>query len=831
MAWIHPKMTWLLLLVTACSSVRYEADDPDRRVWPISRKTQILVATEADVLRQPVRDMGKLTAGVTEAPVPSLEGEAILKDRAWRYGCDGVGQAHEERVTTPKAGYQWSARCWRSAAFPTDGGKIVQTAAERARLEAAANPPPPEPAPPVVAPHVAGGKAKGKSAAPVVAPAAAANAPVVAPPPAYVPTQKVLRGEQPTLFQTKKVQDFEPQAARKAPVAEDPVAQARARAAAKEQEEAERAKAEQAMKAAAVEAERQERESKANAARQKVADAAAAKKAKEDAQKQKAADAAAARKAKVDADRQKAEEAAIARAAKAAALEAAKAAAVAAAKASAIAAAEEKRVQAEAARKAKVEAAKSEAQRKADAEAAAKKAKEDAADAEAKRKAAEAEAQARKVAEAKRLAAVEDEAQRTAAAKQAIEDKSSAGQIAFLVKWPLAPESAAVYAALQLAAAQESANWLGAVQCVAQTQLVQRALQPPTVQDDLQELKATGVRTLMPREVVCNLAVHNPTTQPVVMDVELAGVLAHTFLAPKQSATVKQTVRCQPNGTPAKANVGGVLEYRYGCQVQARARLVGLRPAAAEMAVDKRAGDPTAPLDVYAKVWQAMPGTRLGQVYADVVSERRRREQDEISDVRGEVTLLSKPAAGRPTPIRVQMKNTANRDLTVLYTVGTGRDERLQLAKGGTQEIMLNTLPNLTPDLHIVAVLPRLRSVDWLVGSWVLQDARLVLLPDGHGGLLVFPLVFDKNEIWTAQPIQAEEIGGIFRFKMQASGAWLGALMGQIPDTCLNGCQVDFVLKASDQDHYVIGGARQLMVNLATGPAKATALMVEDEAR
>lgn len=435
---------------------------------------------------------------------------------------------------------------------------------------------------------------------------------------------------------------------------------------------------------------------------------------------------------------------------------------------------------------------------------------------------------ARKQAETDKLGAIEAVAQRKAAAKQALEDKAIAPQIDFLSRWPDTEDSAAVFAALQRGAVEESANWLSEVKCAPAAETVERRLPPPTLAADLAEAKTTRWRSLLPRDVQCSYAVRNPTSQPVILDIDLPGGRAHRFLAAKQSGTVKEGLRCQPEGAPQKSVAAGVVEYRYGCAMAGASRVVGLRLAAGEIAIDKRAADPTAPLETLAKVWQTLPNTRLGQVYMYVIAERLRRATEDVSQVNGQLTVLQKPAADQPTPVRVAFRNTSGHDVTVLYTVGTGRDERLLLPKGGAQEVMLKALPNIEPDLRVTGVLPRLRSIDWLVGSWQSGAARLVLLPTASGGTAAFALVADATGMRHAVPAVTEQAGGVVTFKAAVGGAWLASLLGKVPEVCAATCEAQFTLKLSDQELYTIGGPRLLVVEVAAGGAKAMVKLTED---
>jgi hypothetical protein len=253
-----------------------------------------------------------------------------------------------------------------------------------------------------------------------------------------------------------------------------------------------------------------------------------------------------------------------------------------------------------------------------------------------------------------------------------------------------------------------------------------------------------------------------------------------------------------------------------------------VRPAAAELAIDKRAADPQSPLEVLAKVWQARPTTRLGPAYAAAVSDRLRREQEDVAVVSGKATALGKPVPEQNLPLRVEFRNLAPRDLTVLYTAGTGRDERLLLPKGGQQELTVQGRPGQNYEVQVTRILPKLRSFEWLWGSWQLGGARLVMLPDGKGGLLAFALVVDANaqRVAVVSPVQVE--AGVLRWQASVDSGYLSALLPKLPAACAKQCDAQFSAKLSDQDQYTPLGPRLLVVEIQAGDAKAVVKWSED---
>lgn len=778
----------LLVPLVGCSGVDLEPANPRARVRPISRKVGAPVVTDAATLPQPVVNLGLLALPASADPGSEADAVEDFAARAWRFGCDALMSPQLQDAPPPKTGKRWVIHCLRSARFPTDGAPPAAVAATP---------------PPAAAPEPA---AEAKPAEPPATPPAAAAKPAAVPAkPAAAPAKAAAAPAAPAPAAPAKSPAADPEQLRKS--ADDAAAKAKAAA-------AEAAAAAAKAKAAAAEADRQ---AKADAAAQAKADAAEAAR-----QRQEAAEAA--RKAKAEAAAQAKADAAEAARQRQEAAEAerkAKAEAAAKAKADAQEAAQQRKQAAEAEQKAKAEAA---AKAKADAEEAARQRK---LAAEAEQKAQDEAAEKAKV-EAERAAAAERVAASKAAARQAIEDRNSAALIDFLVQHPDAPEATAVHAALQTVAVEETANWLSEVQCTPSKETAARRLPPPTLTADLAAAKVTTWRSRVARELQCSFAVRNPSPHAVLVELELAGNRTTRFLAPRQSGPVKQNLRCRP-AAPASSVQDGALEVQWGCEAAGPSRLIGVRPAAAELAVDKRAADPAAPLDVLAKVWQARPATRLGPAYAAAVSDRLRREQEDVSAVSGKATVLGKAAPDQNVPLRVEFRNLAPRDLTVLYTAGTGRDERLLLPKGGQQELTVQGRPGQNYEVQVTRILPKLRSLDWLWGSWQLGGARLVVLPDGKGGLLAFALVVDANaqRLAVVSAIQVE--AGVLRWKASVDAGYLAGLLPKVPAACAKQCEVQFSARLSDQDQYTPLGPRLLVVEVQAGDAKAVVKWAEDQ--
>ncbi len=445
----------------------------------------------------------------------------------------------------------------------------------------------------------------------------------------------------------------------------------------------------------------------------------------------------------------------------------------------------------------------------------------EAADKEAAKK-AEAEAEkARKEAAAK-AAGEEATAARKAAAKQALEDGHTPALIEFLGKYPNSDDSPPVFAALQRAAVEESPNWLSDDKATPSTEIVERRLAAPaTLKADLDETKAVTWRWMLPRNVAVSYTLRNPTAVPVVVELDLPPGRTHRLVGAKATLTVKQVLPCIA-GAPEKAVRDGALEYRAACQLANASKLVGIRPAAAEVAIDRRVGDPDAPLEVFAKVWKEYPNSRLITAHLDSITDQLRRRAEQITAVEGKLTLLAKVTPGKQTPVRVQFHNSAGRDVTVLYGVGTGRDERLLLPHNGGQELALQTLVGLTPELHVFGLLPSLRTPQWLVGNWLLNGARLAILPSPSGGWWAFALVVDETGSRRAVFSPFQLVAGVGTAEFQVTTAFADAI--GVKSGCTPNCVAKLKLRLSDQDQYVVGGSRFLVTEITVGdkpvPAK-----------
>jgi hypothetical protein len=218
-----------------------------------------------------------------------------------------------------------------------------------------------------------------------------------------------------------------------------------------------------------------------------------------------------------------------------------------------------------------------------------------------------------------------------------------------------------------------------------------------------------------------------------------------------------------------------------------------------------------------------VPGSRLAQVFLESVNAELRRRAEDTAAVPGELTVLQPPKPDQPTPVRVKFKNTAAIDLTVLFSAGTGRDERLLLPKGASQEVLLRTLPGLDPELRVLAVLPQLRSVAWLTGNWGLDKARLVVLQTGDGNLHAFALTSDDAGMRRAVPVTVELVAGVVKLAANVPVAWAESLVGAGLACAGGACDLAMTVRLSLQDQYAVGGARVLVVEAEAGGKKSAA--------
>lgn len=849
------KMFWLIGLATAAcgSSVQFERALGTGRYPAMPPHVPIEIRPEVDDLPQPALVLGELRLHVTKTSTPQGKAEEALLDAAGAYGCDALAAIREERVDVAKKGkddeleYQWVAKCVRTA----KADAVAMASPGRARKVTA----PPEPTP---------AEKEQKRLA-----AEAEKARKDAEKAAAIAAKKEKEAKAAAEAAEKERQRLEKAAAvkddteRKRKEAEEELRKREAEQAERErkrkeadQAEKDRKDAEEKAKreAEATEKERKRKEAEADKAK-KEADAKAKKDAEaaEKDRKKKEAEAEKAKKEAEDKARKEAEAAEKERKKKDAAAEKDRKAAEEKTKKDAEAAdkkakeeaakksADDKKTADERAKQQAEEKAKREADEKAkqQADEKAKRAAEDKAKAEAEQKAKDEAA--RKEADEKAKAEAEEKARKEAEGagkkngkeakggkpvdwktryEQAQAEDTEAAWLDLLNGMPEGEDSDRAFERLQKVARNRASVWLTTEPPKVSTDEVESAAigDPAQLKRELADAGATTARFMLPKEYMQPWTLHNPTKQAVVIDVRTAGSRLVRQLDGGGSASGVLKGPCSPLGPPLRSKVGLVLEYRFGCDVAKITPRIGLvRPAKRDLAIDRKAADGEASLEAIAKLWTANPATRLADVQLQAVEEAMQRRGDDANQVSGRVHILDRAGPAAPLPVRVELSNRSGRDLTVVFEVGTGRDERLSVARKSTESIRFELPPGKTPDLKIKAAVPRLRSTDWLVGLWGFQGISIVVLPAPGGGLAA----------WAVEPAAGEDASPklhAFAVKISAADVTfeaeppgliaLALFADKTPAACEKRCALAVRIKLNDQDRFIAGAGRVLLASV-----------------
>jgi hypothetical protein len=583
-------------------------------------------------------------------------------------------------------------------------------------------------------------------------------------------------------------------------------AQARAEAAAKEEAQAKaQARAAQEARQAAEEA-KKVAEAKTKADKQAADEAKKAAEAKTKADKQAADAARKSAQAKAKADKQAADEARKAAETKA---KADKQAADEARKAAETKAKADKQA-AEDARKAAETKAKADKQAADEARKAAEiKAKADKQAADEARKAAEIKAKADKQAA--------DEA-RKAAETKAKADKQAADEARKAAETKAEPEPVP---AVKPVPAPVAESWV-------QTELVSISAElvdvRPTgdlaaAERDRAAAGASQTRWVAPRDYVLRWQLRNPTKQPAVVRVALPGGQVTRFLAPGARASGTWTAPCKPDGVGQGSKVGSQWQVELACGTQLAGVVQSVRSAQQEWATDKQALTDNASLQAQARVWRAHPDTQLWDVLLAATNELLRRRSEDPGAIVGRVLVERPLKAGVPTLAVVTLRNTTNRDLTVVFDVGTGRDERLLVAKQSSVEARLPVPTGATPILTYRGFLPALRSLDWLTGVWTFGGATLLLLPTPNGlqAVVLEPgLAQDAPAHAKVYPVTMD--GQVAVLTGELPGLFVLALFGdKTPAACGERCSGTLRLPLLAQEGYVPGAGRALHAEVEAG--------------
>lgn len=810
------------MAVAGCgSTVQFERALGSGRYPAMPGNAAIAMATDIASLPQPTVVLGELRLAATKGSTPQGRAEELLLDVAGRYGCDAIAEVRQERVDAygTKTGnpdadmeYQWAAKCVRTA------------------------------------------KAEAIALAASPRPRAAAARPAVNT--AEIEQKKLVAEAEKARKDAERLAALAAEKEKQAKVAAEAAEKERIRI-----EKAEKARLEAERKRREAEEEQRRREAEQAERERKRKEAEAEDRAKKEAEERARKEAEAADKelrkkeAEIDKARKDAEEKArkyaelteAERKRKEAAAGKARKDAEDRARKDAEAAAEKERKhrEAEAQKQAKADAKKAGDQAKRDAEVKAKqeaddkarKEVEDAARKEAEDRARrEAEDKARKEAEDKARQVAEDRARREADAAARKTGKGTkdgkvvdwkvrfdaAGAEDTETSWlellgamPDGEDSDRAFERLQHAARARAGAWLSLDAAKVAGDEIEAAPvgDPGQLKRELAEAGATTSRFLVPREYAQGWTLRNPTRHPVVVDLRTATGRIVKLLDAGATASGTWKAPCPPLGPPLRSKVGLVLEYRFGCDMARNApRLGAVRPARRDLAIDRKAGDPEASPETVARLWTANPATRLADVHLWAVEDAMRRRSDEVAQVSGKVAQGERTAAGGQA-IKVELRNNSARDLTVIFEVGTGRDERLTVAHKSTESIRLELPPGKAPELHLKGVVPKLRSLDWLVGLWSFQGVSLVILP-GQSGL----------QAWAVEPAAGDDASPkLHAFAVRLLGTEvvleaeppglvaLALFADKTPAACDKRCALAVKIKLTDQDRFIAGAGRVLL--------------------
>ena len=335
----------------------------------------------------------------------------------------------------------------------------------------------------------------------------------------------------------------------------------------------------------------------------------------------------------------------------------------------------------------------------------------------------------------------------------------------------------------------------------------------------VEEAHATGSRFLTPREYSYRYTLKNPASRPVALDVELPGQRLRRVLAAGQQVAVPATVACIPHGAVTTRMAETILEFHFECNADSSARVLSVRPIERELLLDRRAADPDVPLDVINRIWQALPGTSMTTQYVAMIDDAVRRRGEALGDISGRVAAQHKSSPEAPTSVLVTLRNGTPHDATVVFDVGTGKEQRLIIARGQSQEMKLDVPAGVTPELKILGLLPRLRSLDWLLGVWSFKGARVALLPAERGQWTAYLLPPDGARV-VAVGLRFSD--GLLQARANAPAAFVKAIYGaDTTASCQEGCELKWLLRVADFDQYVTGAGRALPVEFEAGDRRA----------
>ena len=455
------------------------------------------------------------------------------------------------------------------------------------------------------------------------------------------------------------------------------------------------------------------------------------------------------------------------------------------------------------------------------------KAKADKQAADEAKKAADAKAKADKQAadEAKKAADAKAKADRQAAedARKATEDKAKAEKQAAeeARKAATAKSEPEPAPAVKPVPAPVAESWVQTELVSISAELVEVRPSGDTAaaERDRVAAGATQTRWVAPRDYVLRWQLRNPTKQPVALRVALPGGQVTRLLQAGAKSSGILTAPCKPDGVGQGSKVGAQWQVELACGTQLNGVVQSVRSAQQEWATDKQALTDTPSLQAQARVWRAHPDTQLWDVLLAATNDLLRRRSEDPAAIVGRVLIERPLKAGVPTLAVVTLRNTTTRDLTVVFDVGTGRDERLLVAKQASVEARLPVPTGSTPILTYRGLLPALRSLDWLTGVWTFGGATLLLLPTPNGlqAVVLEPgLAPDAPAHAKIYPVAME--GQVAVLTGELPGLFVLALFGdKTPAACGERCSGTLRMPLLAQEGYVAGAGRALQVEVEAG--------------
>jgi hypothetical protein len=292
----------------------------------------------------------------------------------------------------------------------------------------------------------------------------------------------------------------------------------------------------------------------------------------------------------------------------------------------------------------------------------------------------------------------------------------------------------------------------------------------------------------------------NPTGAPAVVRFEVAGMAHHALVRAGKSVKGKLT---EPKAAKTAT------------------RLLDVIVVTRELAIDRNAAARSPALETVADVWAKLPSTALTSIYLQRIDEYLAKHGAATTKIRGSVRPGRRPNKDAYQPAKVSLSNGANRDVTVIYDAGTGRFERLLLRRGGKMSLTLMIPPDNKAKMEIKAVLPRLRSLDWLTGRWILGSAQLVFVPAGKGSVAGFvihtPAAGAGPRRASVMPLVTKTAGTTVGCRGKTPSDFARSVFFDLPPCPTGGCDTVLTVPLQKQDEYDEAGGRSLHVDLQIG--------------